>query len=42
VGLRIKSREAAAVLEDIFARTWNGPYVRPVDPLKDCTPVKRG
>ncbi len=32
---------AAAVLEDIFAKTWDGPYVQPVDPLKEYKPVKR-
>jgi phosphatidylserine/phosphatidylglycerophosphate/cardiolipin synthase-like enzyme len=31
----------AAVLEDIFSKTWNGPYVQPVDPLKEYQPVKR-
>jgi len=32
----------ASVLEDIFAKTWNGPYVQPVDPLKEYEPVKKG
>ena len=32
---------AASVLEDIFNRTWTGPYVQPVDPLKEYQPVKR-
>jgi phosphatidylserine/phosphatidylglycerophosphate/cardiolipin synthase-like enzyme len=37
----INGAPGAAVLEDIFARTWNGPYVQPVDPLKEYQPVKR-
>lgn len=37
----VKGAAAAAVLEDIFAKTWNGPYVQPVDPLKEYQPVKR-
>ena len=37
----IKGAPAAAVLEDIFYRTWTGPYVLPVDPLKAYQPVKR-
>ncbi len=37
----VEGAPAAAVLDDIFARTWNGPYVRPVDPLKEYKPVKR-
>ena len=32
----------AGILEDIFDRAWNGPYVQPVDPLKDYQPVKKG
>ncbi|MEI7528325.1 MAG: phospholipase D-like domain-containing protein [Elusimicrobiota bacterium] len=32
----------AGILEDIFGRAWNGPYVEPVDPLKDYQPVKKG
>ena len=31
----------AAVLEDIFSKTWTGPYAQPVDPLKEYKPVKR-
>ncbi|MDO8803651.1 MAG: phospholipase D-like domain-containing protein [Elusimicrobiota bacterium] len=31
----------AAVLEDIFNKTWAGPYAQPVDPLKEYRPVKR-
>ncbi len=37
----VEGAPAAAVLEDIFSRTWNGPYVQPVDPLKEYKPVKR-
>jgi phosphatidylserine/phosphatidylglycerophosphate/cardiolipin synthase-like enzyme len=37
----IEGAPAAAVLEDVFFRTWNGPYVQPVDPLKEYKPVKR-
>jgi phosphatidylserine/phosphatidylglycerophosphate/cardiolipin synthase-like enzyme len=37
----IKGKAAAAVLEDIFAAAWNGPYAQPVDPLKEYKPVKR-
>lgn len=37
----IKGAAAAAVLEDIFAKTWDGPYAQPVDPLKEYQPVKR-
>lgn len=32
---------AGAALEDIFARSWTGPYVQPVDPMKEYQPVKR-
>ncbi len=42
VGVFIEGAPAAAVLEDIFSRTWTGPYVQPVDPLKAYQPVKRG
>ncbi|HBA59752.1 MAG TPA: hypothetical protein DCZ92_02795 [Elusimicrobia bacterium] len=38
----IKGAAGAAVLEDIFAKTWDGPYVQPVDPLMDYQPVKKG
>jgi phosphatidylserine/phosphatidylglycerophosphate/cardiolipin synthase-like enzyme len=34
-------RPAAKVLEEIFDKAWNGPYVQPVDPLKEYKPVKR-
>lgn len=37
----IRGKAAAAVLEDIFDKAWNGPYVHPVDPLKEYQPVKR-
>ncbi len=37
----IKGAAGAAVLEDIFSRTWTGPYVQPVDQLKEYHPVKR-
>jgi len=37
----MKGAAGAAILEDIFAKTWNGPYVQPVDALKDYQPVKR-
>jgi phosphatidylserine/phosphatidylglycerophosphate/cardiolipin synthase-like enzyme len=38
----INGAAGASVLEDIFSKTWNGPYVQPVDPLKDYQPVKKG
>jgi phosphatidylserine/phosphatidylglycerophosphate/cardiolipin synthase-like enzyme len=37
----IKGAAGAAVLEDIFAKTWTGPYAQPVDFLKEYKPVKR-
>ena len=37
----LKGAAGAAVLEDIFAKTWAGPYAQPVDPLKEYQPVKR-
>jgi len=37
----IRGAAGAAALEDIFSRTWDGPYVQPVDPLKEYQPVKR-
>lgn len=37
----IKGAAGAMVLEDIFSKTWNGPYVQPVEPLKEYQPVKR-
>ncbi|MDA8132803.1 MAG: phospholipase D-like domain-containing protein [Elusimicrobia bacterium] len=41
VGVVIKGAAAASVLEDIFSKAWDGPYVQPVDPLKEYQPVKR-
>ena len=41
VALFIKGHAAAAALEDVFGRAWTGPYVQPVDPLKEYKPVKR-
>ncbi len=37
----IKGAAGAAVLEDIFAKTWTGPYAQPVDTLKEYQSVKR-
>lgn len=37
----LQGAAAGQALEDIFARAWNGPYVQPVDPLKEYQPVKR-
>ena len=37
----IKGAAGAVALEDIFGKTWAGPYVQPVDPLKEYRPVKR-
>ncbi len=37
----LKGAPAADVLEDIFYRAWTGPYVLPIDPLKQYQPVKR-
>lgn len=37
----MRGRAAAEALEDIFNRTWDGPYTLPVDPLKEYQPVKR-
>ena len=37
----MKGAPAGAVLEDIFYRAWTGPYVLPVDPIKEYQPVKR-
>ncbi len=31
---------AAEVLEDVFSKAWNGPYVQPVDPLKEYGRVR--
>jgi len=41
VAVFVKGRAAAAVIEDIFNKTWAGPYSQPVDPLKEYRPVKR-
>lgn len=41
VAVFMKGHAAGAVLEDIFAKTWTGPYVQPVDFLKEYQPVKR-
>ncbi|MEI7530086.1 MAG: phospholipase D-like domain-containing protein, partial [Elusimicrobiota bacterium] len=40
--LIIDGEGGAAPLEDIFERSWNGPYVSPVDPAKNYEPVKKG
>ncbi|HNW44976.1 MAG TPA: phospholipase D-like domain-containing protein [Elusimicrobiales bacterium] len=37
----IKGAAGAAILEDIFSKTWTGPYAQPVDAEKDYQPVKR-
>ena len=39
--LIIEGTAGASVLEDIFQRSWTGPYAAPVDPAKDYQPVKR-
>jgi len=39
--LIVEGAAGAAPLEDIFARSWNGPYVTPVDPAKKYPPVKK-
>jgi phosphatidylserine/phosphatidylglycerophosphate/cardiolipin synthase-like enzyme len=39
--LIVEGTDAAAVLEDVFQRSWTGPYVSPVDPGKTYEPVKR-
>jgi phosphatidylserine/phosphatidylglycerophosphate/cardiolipin synthase-like enzyme len=41
VAVFIRGHAAAEVLEDIFAKTWNGPYAQQVDFLKEYQPVKR-
>ena len=41
VALFIGGAAAAEALEDIFSKAWDGPYVQPVDPLKEYQPVKR-
>ncbi|MFA6435448.1 MAG: phospholipase D-like domain-containing protein [Elusimicrobiales bacterium] len=40
--LIVEGAAGASVLEDIFARSWNGPYVGPVDPALEYKPVKKG
>jgi len=37
----IKGAAGAAVLEEIFSKTWTGPYAQPVDPLKEYRPAKK-
>jgi len=37
----IHGAAGAEVLEDIFLRAWTGPYVQPLDPMKEYRPVKR-
>ncbi len=39
--LIVEGAAGAAVLEDIFERSWNGPYASPVDPNLDYKPVKK-
>lgn len=41
VAVFVKGPAAGSLLEDIFARTWNGPYAQPLDPMKEYQPVKR-
>ncbi len=40
--LIMEGEGAAAPLEDIFERSWAGPYVSPVEPDKNYEPVKKG
>lgn len=40
--LIIEGSAGAAPLEDIFERSWTGPYVSPVEPGKNYEPVKKG
>ena len=40
--LIVEGAAGAAALEDIFERSWNGPYVSPVDPNMDYKPVRKG
>lgn len=40
--LIMEGAAAASALEDIFERSWNGPYVNPVDPDLNYKPVKKG
>lgn len=37
----IYGEEGANVLEDVFKKIWDGPYVEPVDQDKEYKPVKR-
>jgi len=37
----LRGQPAGQALEDVFSKTWTGPYVQPVDPLKEYKPVKR-
>ena len=39
--LIVEGAAGAAALEDIFERSWNGPYVSPVDPNLDYKSVKK-
>ncbi len=39
--LIVEGAAGASTLEDIFQRSWTGPYAAPVDPAKDYQPVKR-
>jgi phosphatidylserine/phosphatidylglycerophosphate/cardiolipin synthase-like enzyme len=39
--LVIDGAAGVAPLEDIFSRSWNGPYTAPVDPAKNYEPAKR-
>ena len=39
--LIVEGAAGAAVFEDIFERSWNGPYVSPVAPDLDYKPVKK-
>jgi phosphatidylserine/phosphatidylglycerophosphate/cardiolipin synthase-like enzyme len=41
VAVIINGAASAAVLEDIFDRSWNSPYAQPVDPRKEYQKVKR-
>jgi len=40
--LIVEGAAGVAALEDIFQRSWTGPYVSPVDPNLDYKPVKKG
>lgn len=39
--LIVEGVTGAAPLEDVFQRSWTGPYVSPVDPAKTYAPVKK-